>query len=170
MTRPRSHRSFGRSGGPRRLTQWIGPADQNFVSVASGGGTLVAFGPLTEQTTIVRTRGMVTVRPAAVTVDLTVCGAFGVGIVSDEARVAGIASIPEPFSDADWGGWLVWRSFTYRFEFGTAVGIDFPNWSFEVDSKAMRKVSPNESFVFVAESQSGAYQISAPLRTLVKLS
>ncbi len=156
--------------GARRLTQWIGPADQNYVSVASAGATLVASAPFEEQTTVVRARGQVSVIPAAFTTSLNIVGAFGVAIVSTEAFTAGIASIPEPFSDADWGGWFVWRSFSYRFEFDDATGLNFPRWDFEVDSKAMRRISPNETMVLIAESQTGAFQISAPLRVLVKLS
>ena len=40
----------------------------------------------------------------------------------------------------------------------------------EVDSKAMRKVTDDETIVLVAESQVGAYKISMPLRLLLKLS
>jgi len=45
-----------------------------------------------------------------------------------------------------------------------------PDWNFEVDSKAMRKVGENEVLVTIAESQGGAFNISTPLRTLVKFS
>ena len=123
-----------------------------------------------EQTTAVRLRGQVSIAPNAFTADLNIVGAIGLGIVTAEAFAAGVGSIPEPFNDADWGGWLMWRSFSYRFEFASAVGVDFPNWNFEVDSKAMRRISPNEVAVIIAESQSGAFVISTPLRMLVKLS
>ena len=113
---------------------------------------------------------MVTIRANVEGADLAIVGAIGCGIVSTEAFNAGVASIPEPFSDGDWGGWMVWRSFSYRLAFQSAVAVNFPDWAFEVDSKAMRKGGPNEVLVTVAESQVGAYQISAPLRTLVKLS
>jgi len=48
--------------------------------------------------------------------------------------------------------------------------VNFVPWHFEVDSKAMRRMGPNKVLVGIAESQSGAYTISSPLRTLVKLS
>jgi len=166
VARPRH--SFGRRGGQKRLTEWIGPADQGYLSVASAGATLIGFGSFETSATIVRTRGMVSIR-AAVSAGLDIIGAIGVGIVSTEAFTAGIASVPEPFSDADWGGWYVWRSFSYRFDSVTQVGV-FPSvWDFEVDSKAMRKIGSNETLVIVAESQAGAYFVSAPLRTLVKI-
>ncbi len=64
---------------------------------------------------------------------------------------------------------MVWRSFSYGFEFNDATGNNFPNWTLEIDSKAMRRISPNEALVFVAESQSSAFKISSPLRILIKL-
>ena len=91
------------------------------------------------------------------------------GIVSAEAFAAGVASVPEPFTDADWGGWMQWRAFSYQFEFGTAAAVNYPNWNFEIDSKAMRKVESNEVLVQVFESIVGAVRVSAPLRILLKL-
>ena len=108
--------------------------------------------------------------PQVFTADLNIVGAFGMGIVSAEAFAAGIGSIPIPFLDGAWGGWMVWRSFSYRFEFATAAAVNFPGWNFEVDSKAMRKVTPNEVLVLIGEGQGGAFSISVPMRVLVKLS
>jgi len=113
---------------------------------------------------------MVTIIPSGFVADVNIIGAFGIGIVSTEAFEAGVGSMPEPFTDADWGGWMVWRSFSYRFDFSSATGVQFPNWSFEVDSKAMRKVGPNDHLVAIAESQGGGFEISTPLRTLLKFS
>lgn len=126
--------------------------------------------PFEEQTTVVRSRGFISIRPEAENADLEVTGAFGIGVVSAEAFTAGVASIPEPFSDGDWGGWLVWQPFGFNFEFQSGIGLHFPDWRFEVDSKAMRRLSPSEALVCVAESQSGAFKVQFPARVLVKLS
>jgi len=150
--------------------QWIGPAIQGYQAVASGGATLIGSAPFAEPSTIIRTRGQVSIIPSTAGADLNIVGAFGIGIVTSEALAAGVASVPEPFTDADWGGWYVWRSFSYNLEFSDATGLNFLNWNFEVDSKAMRKITTNESLVLVAESQGGAFSISTPIRTLVKLS
>ena len=157
-------------GGARRLTQWIGPALQGYVAVADGGATLIGSVPLDEASTIVRVRGHLSVLAAAVTADDTIVGAFGVAIVSSEAFTAGVGSMPEPFTDADWGGWMVWQAFSYRFEFFDGTGANFPDWDMVIDSKAMRKGGPNERLVLIAESQDGGFQISTPVRILVKLS
>ncbi len=154
-----------------RLTQWIGPADQGYVSVASAGATIISSASFEEPLTIMRSRGNVSIQPGSFAADLNVVGAFGVAIVTTEAFTAGIASIPEPFSDADWGGWFVWRSFSMHLDVQSAVGFDVNSaLQFEVDSKAMRKVSQNETLVTIAESREGAFDISANLRTLIKLS
>ena len=163
------HRGFPSRGGAKRLTQWVGPADQGFLAVAAGAKTIVASFSPGESLTVVRIRGQASIRAVA-TVDLDVVGAVGIGIVSDEAFAAGIVSIPGPFDSADWGGWMLWRAFSFRVEFTDATGFAFVPWYFEIDSKAMRKMAPNETLVIMAESQQGAYQVSMPTRTLIKLS
>ncbi len=124
--------------------------------------------------TIVRTRGVVGVRPATgIETDVEITGAFGLAVVSDRAFAAGVASVPGPFTDASWDGWFVWHSFTYALEASagatpTAV-LDMAN-RLQVDSKAMRKISDEETIVLVAESQTNAFRIDMPLRLLMKLS
>jgi len=153
--------------GPKRLMQWIGPAEQGFLSVANGGTTLIqSFAPL-EPLTVIRNRGILGIIPETFTADIEIVGAFGIIVVSTEAFAAGVASMPSPFSDAN-GDWMVWQSFAYRFEFADGTGINFPNWTVEVDSKAMRKMGPNKVMVEIAESQEGTFQLAAPVRTLVK--
>ena len=156
--------------GPRRKMEWVGPANQGYVNVASQGATLLSSFNPTESITLIRTRGMVSLVPQTVTADVDIVGAFGMCIVSQQAFTAGAASVPEPFSDADWGGWFVWRSFAFKFEFATAASVNFPRWDFEIDSKGQRKIGPNDILVAVAESQAGAYSIATPLRQLFKLS
>ena len=110
------------------------------------------------------------IRPTSEAANGEFTGAIGSCIVSAEALAAGVASIPEPFTDADWGGWFMWRPFAYRYEFQSAIGTNYGNWTFEIDSKAMRKISPNEAVVTVVESFAGAFDVNNPLRTLIKLS
>ncbi len=168
MTRARRFERPGRS--PQRLTQWIGPADQSYLAVASAGETIISSFAAEEALTITRSRGQLSIIPSVFSADVEITGAYGEGVVSAEAFAAGVVSLPSPFRDADWGGWLLWRAFSYRFEFADATGVDFPNWTMELDSKAQRRMGPNEVLVAVAESQSGAFRVSAPLRTLIKLS
>ena len=171
MAHPRARRV---GSGQRRQVTWVGPADQGFVNVSNGGKTLIAsFDPAASslpKPTLVRTRGAVMVTPQVHTADLEIIGAFGVCVVSDQAFAAGAASIPGPFDESDWDGWVVWRSFNRLLEFVSGVGIIWHHEDIQVDSKAMRKISDNETLVFMAQSQGGAFQISMPLRLLLKLS
>jgi len=160
-------RAFSR--GKQRLTQWVGPADQGFVTVASAGATLVATFPFGEPATIIRTRGAVAIQLNSYTTDTAITGAFGIAVVSTDAVGIGITAIPKPFRDADWGGWFVWRTFGHRFETITQAGVLLASWLLEIDSKAMRKVTPNETMVIVAESQTGIFSIFDGTRHLIKL-
>ncbi len=169
MARAHIRAPFRGGGKSARLTQWIGPADQPFVAVASGGKTIIESVSFEEPLTIMRTRGMVSIQLQTFAGDLSIVGAFGIGIVSAEAFAAGVGSVPGPFTNADWGGWFVWRSFGHHFELQTAVAGFLGSWSMEIDSKAMRKVSPNEVMVVVAESEVGAFLLFDGTRHLTKL-
>ena len=172
-SRPVARRHFGARprGGSRsaRLTEWVAPADQGFINVADGGATLLSSILIEAPVTVMRTRGMMSIKPQSFSADLDIVGAFGIAVVTVEAFTAGVASVPEPFTDADWGGWMVWRSFNLHLEQVTNAGLLLGSWNFEIDSKAMRKVTGNEIIVAVAESQAGAYAIADSTRTLIKL-
>jgi len=77
--------------------------------------------------------------------------AIGVGItlVSNEALAAGAASIPDPLSDlnADW----MWHGFALLGRVSTTEdeSAGLTSVRLEIDTKAMRKVKPNTSLVFV---------------------
>ena len=91
-------------------------------------------------------------------------------VVSDEAFVAGAAAIPRPFDDAFWNGWFVWQAVSVRFEFLDATGTIMPfGQQYTIDSKSMRKVGANETVVLMYESQSGAVNLTAHMRILLKL-
>ncbi len=163
--------------GKKRATTWLAPAPQNVIAVASTGTAIIAsfdaFANGLPRPTVVRNRGEVTVRPQAFSSDVAISGAFGIGIVSDSAFAAGAASVPSPFSDANWGGWFVWQSFSMLLEVSTDVGrlgVTESGAHYQVDSKAMRKIGDDETLVMVAESQSGAFNIAMHIRTLLKLS
>ena len=111
------------------------------------------------------------VEPQTFAVDLNIQGAFGLGIVSDQAFAAGAASVPGPWTDQDWDGWYVWQAFALSLEVTTDIGRLIPsNKEYVIDSKAMRKVGANETVVLVIESQSGSLNSFFGFRTLVKLS
>ena len=169
MARPRGFRS----SGVKRQVNWVGLADQGFITVANATSVLIAsfnsdVGSM-PRPTVVRSRGSVTIKSND-EADLSIVGAYGVCIVTLDAFTAGTASVPSPFLDADWEGWFVWRSFSYTQLFvGAGANLVQNSIHQEVDSKAMRKMGSNEVLVQVAASQSGAFGISMPLRFLFKL-
>jgi len=130
-----------------RLTQWIGPPDQAYITVASTATVLISSVNFEDPLTILRTRGWIGLLPQVTAADVTITGAVGMAIVSAEALAAGVASTPSPYRDSDWGGWFVWRTFSLEFQFADATGFIMRETGFEVDSKAMRKVSPNEALI-----------------------
>ena len=144
------------------------------INVASGASVIISsFEPganVMLAPTIVRTRGLVHIRPQTFGASLNVGGAFGVGIVSNEAFVAGTASIPRPFDDADWPGWFLWGAYSGTLDFADASGRRQWNLSYPQDSKAMRKVKSNETVVLMAESQTGSVTVVMHLRLLFMMS
>jgi len=159
--------------GPKRQTTWVGPALQSFQAVSTASKVILAsFDPAAAaltKPTIVRTRGILSVVPFAFTADLNHTGALGIGIVTDRAFAAGAASIPGPFTDSGWDGWLATQFFSFRFEVISGDGVVWLPYTVEVDSKAMRKVTDDETVVVMYESFLGAVNVDAPIRQLFKL-
>ena len=157
----------------KRVIQWIGSADQGYTAVAAGANVIQQNGATLGNTTITRVRGGWSVQPQTYAADLNLIGVIGFGLVSDQAFTAGAASIPGLWTDPDWGGWFLWLPFQYRYEVTTDVGrlvLGGPGQGGgELDSKAMRKVAPNETLVVMVESQAVALNVSINFRMLVKL-
>ena len=158
------------SNSNRRKTEWSVYDPSGFTSVATGGATITSGLLFEDPGTIVRTRGEITIAPVTnFAADLDITGAFGIGLVSAEAFAAGVASVPEPYTDSDWGGWMVIVSFAMRFEHHSSIGVVQTGQTIRVDSKAMRKVEPNSVMVVVAESLTGAFDIQDGTRLLQML-
>ena len=66
------------------------------------------------------------------------------GIISAEALAAGVASIPAPYTNSTWDGWFLHGYFSAPTIFGTAVGMHNLSQTVHFDSKAMRKMDPND--------------------------
>jgi len=151
--------------------QWIAPPDQGYVNLTAGGVTILASLTVDEPLTVTRSRGLFSFGPAAPSVNAEIKGAFGMGVVSAEAFAAGVASMPRPFENANWGGWFVWRSFAELWDVTTDVGRAIMSVNMEINSKAMRKVPPNSVIVQLVDSQGGHdAQVFTGVRMLVKLS
>ncbi len=127
--------------------------------------------------TVVRIRGAVSIWLEAVTTIGDAFGdvALGIGIVSADAFAIGQSAMPSPLSDPDWDwmwiqylGAMIGRSTTEAELTGPLGEVRV-----EIDTKAMRKVHPNETVfgVIETEDETGAVTLSfsAMTRMLSKL-
>ncbi len=81
-----------------------------------------------------------------------VIGAFGLCVVSQEAAAAGAASIPGPFTEAESDLWFVHQYLYSSMVFGDATGFRKLDQQYEIDSKAMRKVTEEEVVAIMIEN------------------
>ena len=183
----RSPRSFARS--PRRKTAWevgpetagLGGPQELIVSSSNLAGTSTVF--LFDGDTHVRLRGeLLLFLKLATAAGDGFHGAFGVGIATTPAIVAGIASLPTPLDEEAWDGWLYHRYFSL-FAGGTiaaataqqqADGVNATTAALrlEVDSKAMRKTAVDMgmfAIIQVVEHGGSTMEWSFNCRTLIKL-
>ena len=142
----------GRGVQSRRKTAWdVGPGDDSVTAVTVSArhfmGNVIV--PNIDGLTIVRTRGLFTGRliVAAAAGDGFI-GWFGIGTASDQAVAGGVTTVPSPFTDIGNENWLYIRPVVLLCGDATAGSR---NWdmcggtSFEVDSKAMRKIDEGDS-------------------------
>ena len=144
---------MARDFGPRqrkRRTHWTGSTGAATVT-ATGSNILASRAGPHDGSTIVRVRGFANaVLESASAINNGYSGAFGIGIVSTAAATAGVASIPTPFTEIGWEGWL-WHSFFSVFRMIDPGANGNAYQRLEIDSKAMRKWNEDETLVFVSE-------------------
>ena len=162
-----TRRPFVRSS--KRAFAWTGSADQGFVAIGAGASVIVSFAPGLGDDTIVRVRGEIAVNPSPSSADNNIVGAWGMGIVSDEAFAAGAASIPGPWTNKNWGGWFAWQAVVGTFEVTTDISRLLMSLRYPIDSKAMRKVKTNETVVEMYESQATAQTVASAWRMGLKI-
>jgi len=150
----------GRARAPKRLTSWFEFLPRTDALVAAGGTiifTLNAAALLLRPFTIVRTRFLVSIVSDQLGADEKQIGAFGMAIVSDQAAAIGVTAIPTPITDMGSDLWFVHQMMYNDFLFISGVGVQSPaDRTFEVDSKAMRKVDIGQDLVVVAEISGGS--------------
>ena len=176
-----------RSRSSPRKTSWTaGPrTNSGGISITGTGKNIAQIGALAaaDGDTIVRLRGdlllfLKTASAAATGFD----GAFGIGIVTDQAFNAGVASIPGPLTDFDWNGWF-YHQFFHVFSADAIVAAAASSEPGQlhsvsaaiqtaVDSKAMRKIPENNIVVAMIETTEvgvATMQFLFNCRILVKL-
>ena len=171
-----AHSRFRRSGSQRR-TDWLGGPSGVLTSITASGaqGFALSSAATIAGSTIVRIRGylqfLLTAAGAAAD---GFTGAFGIGKSTGEAITIGITALPTPLADAAWDGWMYHTFFSIRAFTGTLsdqnnVGQTF---NMHIDSKAMRKINPEDALFAVVEvTEIGVSSMAGSLdsRILVKL-
>jgi len=165
--------------GARRATQWGGTAASTDVS-SINAATKAIDQAFTEATldevtpaTIVRVRAELWVKSDQVVATERPFGAIGCLIVSEEARVAGAASIPGPMTNDDSDQWFMHQYWATDLVLLDSTGFQGGNGfsRFTIDSRAMRKINKGEALVTMIENKhathAAIYYMS--IRTLFKL-
>ncbi len=108
--------------------------------------------------TVRRTRGVLTVTSDVAAIGEFVSGALGAMVVTDTAVAVGITALPDPVTDKDDDGWMLWVPFQ-----GIVQGVAGTTWAnlppyltVDFDSKAMRKVEEGFGVVYVVATAAGS--------------
>jgi len=174
----RAGRSFVRSRAPKRQTDW-GLSIESVAPITVAPATkvlLATFAPLVlslfAPSTIVRTRGYLTVVSDQRAVIESQIGGFGVAFVNSVAAALGVTGLPGPTSDDLFDGWFVHKTFGQQMLSGTDVAFQqtMASDSYEIDSKAMRKFDSDMALVVMVENSHAtqAFEVLTSLRFLVK--
>ena len=144
-----------------KTKMWIGAGVGSTTIVASSVQliSLLSAGALALRPfTVLRTRMLITYRSDQLAADEVTFGSYGRIVVSDQASAAGAASIPDPGTiagdpDADW---FVHQPVFQAFDAASATGLTWGlSQQYVIDSKAMRKVGPNEDEVAMFSEEGG---------------
>ena len=165
-----------RSRGQTRKVGWgSGPGGTSVTSFFVSSSSILGSGvvPSSDGITLVRLRGTCLIHLSAATaVTDGFGGAIGVAVVTDRAFAAGIGSIPTPLTSDGFDGWL-WHSF---FEVHAGVSADitgpYATQRFDVDSKAMRKLTVGQTIcavIEIVEDPTAVLDVYFNSRTLSKL-
>jgi len=123
-------------------------------------GTRFASGsiPFTESATILRCR----LTDCLVFLDNTqqagdqMSVIFGLGIVSTDAFVAGAGSVPDPGGEPEYP-WLWWGRYSLEGDVAaSSPGLGTNVVRFSADTKAMRRIRPGQSLVWIVEASAVA--------------
>ncbi len=173
---PRFSRSqFRNAVRAKRETLWLGGTFQsttitavsNPVLLSSLNAAALALTPFT----VVRSRGMLSVRSDQIAATEDVIGAYGMAVVSTQASGIGVSAIPTPVTDDNSDLFLVFQAFMHSFHTDNAGANHEPAGDIVMlESKAMRKVEEGNDLVTVVETATAAgATILTYLRVLIKL-
>ncbi len=164
-----------RSGKSRRQTFWLPiAATDSTLAAASTAALFTGFGAATlalRPFTIVRTRGLMSVRSDQQAASEVAHAFLAASIVSDEALAIGVTAVPTP-ADNPGANFFLYEQAMGIIRVVSAIGITEPTVQSTVfDSKAMRKVEEGQDIAMVIETSSvaDAASVFKAGRILIKL-
>ncbi len=160
--------------GKARTTTWFFFDFANTVMTATGGTLIQTFNAAAlalRPFTIIRTHFELEVRSDQISASEIQQGAFGLGVVTDVAAAAGVASIPTPVSEMGSETWFAHQLLMNDFTVSGTPATAFQGgrvWS--IDSKAMRKVEESDDIIVVGEFATGGsgFALRTAGRMLIK--
>ncbi len=146
-------RSSRGGGHPRRLTEWAATAPEaNYTALAAATAILDSFFVADDPETLIRVVGTLNVESDQVAGGEQAFGAVGLCVVSDQAFAIGVTAIPTPYTDAESDLWVQHQFWQAPIAVASAVSIGKVDATIDMSSKAMRKVSPDETLCLVIEN------------------
>jgi len=144
-----------------RATNWVASFDDtSFTAIAASGAVLDQSFVITEDTTIVRTRGSLWVSSDQVAAAEEPFGALGMAVATDQATAIGVTALPTPITDEGSDNFFLWMPWLASVNIATAASIaNNPYMRYDFDSKAMRKANSGDNVVVTLENASGAHGV-----------
>ena len=158
----------------RRLTEWVSTTPETvFQGLSAATAILDSSFTGADPEILIRVVGelMVSSDQTAGTEDPF--GAVGICIVSDQVFAQGVASILTPYTDAESDLWVMHQFWAAPMLVASAIGFQNIAQRYTLSSKAMRKVSPDETVCLVIENGAqspNAAKYRLDVRILSKLS
>ena len=156
-----------------RETLWLDVATTE--SILGGAPTAVLANSLNAAAlalrpfTIVRTRGIFSIRSDQIAASETFMGDLGYAVVSDQAVAIGVTAVPTPLTDKGSDLFFVYEQLVGRIDFSDATGIATNSITIHYDSKGMRRVNDDQDIVVVLENEIAGIAATHSARMLVKL-
>ena len=171
----RRHTRFVRP--PARTKMWIGAGVGSTTMVGSSVqliSSLSAGALLLRPFTILRTHVLIGYMTDQEAADELPTGAYGSIVVTEAAVAVGVTAVPDPsgISGDPEASWFVWQALLARSVLGAGGsapwGNGFEGVQYEIDSKAMRKVGPDDNIVTIGstETANGAFLVDQGRRLI----
>ena len=136
------------------MLTWSGGPNGSFAVSADTSTLFGTQASANTDLTLMRTRGRIQVglTSVAAVLDGFQRVGFGMCVVSENAGIAGVGSVPTPITDIGWDGWFWhWLGPIIAVTATLTNGVGSSSQYIEIDSKAMRKMRATDRIILVGE-------------------